>query len=91
MKKKIEQQDWSRIEDEDSITIMPKWDTKAHALISPQDMARVDNGERIEFYVDDLLCPCKPSFQISDDFKTIITHNSFRDTQLIDDSMKKII
>lgn len=85
-----QQQNWSRIEDEDSITIIPEWDIKAHANISVEDMKRVENGEKVEFDVDVLTCPCKPTFQMSDDYKTIITHNSFRDMKLIEDSMKKL-
>ncbi len=86
MKKKLKKQPWILITDEDAVydhIIIPKWDIKPHAL----KVKKTKKGLKAELAGHD--CPCKPEVEIDGDM-LIIRHNSFRDIERMENSLKEI-
>lgn len=87
MKKKLKKQKWLLIVDEDEVydhIVIPKWDTKAHAT----KVKKTKKGLKGELAGHD--CPCKPTVEIDEDGTLIIVHNSFRDIERVEESLRKL-
>ena len=78
--KNKKRQRWCVLEDDDAIHVVPDFDIKAHGI---------DKITKNKLYLANTNCPCKPEIDFSGR-KPLITHNSFINIKMLDESLKKL-